>query len=129
MLLGGPWLCARCEVASVYDRELFGIVAALLANFLKQESQIIRDMDSVPSDIEVMNKIKAAAPAEGVDLSDPKNAYMVWMVQPKDDVHVQYCGSCATLQEANLLASQHVNLPLLYIVRANPPAIMKFHKT
>jgi hypothetical protein len=70
-----------------------------------------------------LNKIRQAAAAQNVDFDDPKNAFTVWS---ETSGAVIYCGGAENLEASQALAAKHINLERLYIVRANPPAIMPF---
>ncbi len=77
-------------------------------------------------EVDLLNKIKAAAPAQEVEFKDPKNAFMIWADLPTG---VQYCGGRETLESANKLADSHLHLEHLYVVSMNPTAaILPFRK-
>jgi hypothetical protein len=50
--------------------------------------------------------------------------FTVWTEMSNGSVN--FCGGAEALEAAQVLASEHLNIEKLYIVRANPPAIMPF---
>ena len=75
----------------------------------------------------IADRIKRDAGEQGVDFADPANAFTVW-ADLSNRMH--YCGSCTELNDASILAAEHVNLKDLYIVKGPLSAfgILKFER-
>jgi hypothetical protein len=78
----------------------------------------------------VFKRIKLLdAPEQQIDLDDPAHRFTVWSGGFVD--RLQYCGSRQNLESAWMLASQHVHLKELYIVRGSLDrfGIMSFQRS
>jgi hypothetical protein len=105
-------------------RERAVVGGEFLALFpVKRRKKFVTAETMSAADIQLMNKIKAAGPVQGVDFEDPQNAWTVWADLTTG---VQFCGGHKAQQSANILAAQIVHLGPIYVVRTNPPAIAPF---
>jgi hypothetical protein len=76
----------------------------------------------------ILTRIRRDGQREGIDFTDPVNAFTVWTDLTSC---MKYCGSQGTLDLAWKLAGDHVNLTSnLYVVDAtvSPLGILHFHR-
>jgi hypothetical protein len=71
-------------------------------------------MESNAEMSQIFKRIISDARIQKIDLNNPTNGFTVWA---DFQTIMKHCGSCLTLDEAHLLASEHINLRALYIVR------------
>jgi hypothetical protein len=70
-------------------------------------------------ELKIARMIERDAPTQGIDLADTVNAsFTVWAGGFSD--RMQYCGSRKTLDDAWMLARQHVNLRSVYVYLGKP---------